>query len=294
MCQYVSVVATTKGPLDLYASPGLTSHGDARAGWKVTGGAEVEWTGEAHDSLLVRHEDADTAKTIRAMLMERFPTRRALIESITETRAADGSVFRYHNGSLVFTEKEAGPQFEAVNELIAKLPTFPWCKPAPDLDDELLKQLVAEHLWNLETFTKTPGVFDGVTLKVISSESDLAAARAAAWAAARDAASDAARDAARAAAWAAAWDAARAAAWDAASDAAWVAAWAAAWDAARAAAWDAASDAARDAARAAAHMVADIPNNPWAPLVEIMALGCIPIGVVGDEFVVWKPETKAL
>ena len=266
MCQYVSVVATTKGPLDLYASPGLTSHGDARAGWKVTGGAEVEWTGEAHDSLLVRHEDADTAKTIRAMLMERFPTRRALIESITETRAADGSVFRYHNGSLVFTEKEAGPQFEAVNELIAKLPTFPWCKPAPDLDDELLKQLVAEHLWNLETFTKTPGVFDGVSLKVISSESDLAAARAAA----------------------------RAAAWDAASDAAWVAAWAAAWDAARAAAWDAASDAARDAARAAAHMVADIPNNPWAPLVEIMALGCIPIGVVGDEFVVWKPETKAL
>jgi len=261
MCQYVSVVATTEGPLHLYASPGIDSHGDARAGWNVTGGAEVEWTGEAHDSLLVRHEDADTAKTIRAMLMERFPTRRALIESITETRAADGSVFRYHNGSLVFTEKEAGPQFEAVNELIAKLPTFPWCKPAPDLDDELLKQLVAEHLWNLETFTKTPGVFDGVSLKVISSESDLAAARAAA----------------RAAAWAAAW-----AAWDAASDAA--------RDAARDAAWDAAWDAARDAA----HMVADIPNNPWAPLVEIMALGCIPIGVVGDEFVVWSPETKAL
>jgi hypothetical protein len=25
-----------------------------------------------------------------------------------------------------------------------------------------------------------------------------------------------------------------------------------------------------------------------------MALGCIPIGVVGDEFVVWSPETKAL
>jgi hypothetical protein len=41
-------------------------------------------------------------------------------------------------------------------------------------------------------------------------------------------------------------------------------------------------------------MVADIPNNPWAPLVEIMALGCIPIGVIGDEFVVWSPETKAL
>lgn len=208
MCEYVSVVATTEGPLHLYASPGLTSHGDARAGWNIKGGAEVEWTGETHDSLLVRHEDDAMAKTIRALLIERFPKRSAMIASITEARGQDGAVVHYQNGSRCFTEQEAGPQFEALNELLAKLPTLPWCNPVVDLDDELLEQLVAEHLWELETFTKTPGIFDGVSLKLISPSSDLIA-----WAA--DAAWAAARDAAGAAAWAAAGDAARDAAWDA-------------------------------------------------------------------------------
>ena len=86
MCEFASVVATIDGPLQIYASPGIKSHGDARAGWKITGGAEVEWTDEGYDSLLVRHEDNATAKTIRALLMERFPKRAAMIASITEVR----------------------------------------------------------------------------------------------------------------------------------------------------------------------------------------------------------------
>ncbi len=279
MCEFASVVATTDGPLQIYASPGIKSHGDARAGWKITGGAEVEWTDEGYDSLLVRHEDNATAKTIRALLMERFPKRAAMIASITEVRGPGGKVEYYRNGVRCFGEQEAGPQFEALNELLAKLPTFPWCKPASDLEDEIIEQLVAQHLWELETFTKTLGIFDGVSLKIINSVPDLIAARDAAWAAAIDAAIDAARDAA----WAAAREAARAAA----RDAAWAAARDAAREAARAAAWAAARDAARDAV----HMIANIPHNPWAPLVEIMALGCIPIGVVGDEFIVWKPSS---
>ena len=269
MSEFASVVATTEGQLHLYAGPGINSHGDARAGWGIKGGAEVEWTGEQHDSLTVRYEDAAMAKTIRAMLVERFPTRQAMLAAITETRGVDGKIVRYQDGVRFFTEEEAGPQFEAVNELLRKLPTFPWCNPATEVEDEIIEKLVAQHLWELETtFTNTPGIFDGVSLKVISSVSDLAAARAAAWDAAWAAASNAAR--------AAAWDAAR----DAARAAARAAAWAAARDAARAAAWD------------AVHMIANIPHNPWAPLVEIMALGCIPIGVVGDEFVVWKPEQQ--
>ena len=184
MCEYVSVVATTEGPLNIYAAPGFTSHGDARAGWKIKGGAEVEWTGETHDSLLVRHEDDSTAKTIRALLCNRYSNRTAMIASITEARGSDGATVYYHNGQQLFSEQEAGPQFETLNELLGKLPTFPWCKPEADMEDELLEQLVAEHLCKLETFTKTPGIFDGVSLKVISSDTDLAAARAAAWAAA--------------------------------------------------------------------------------------------------------------
>jgi hypothetical protein len=58
MCEFVSVVATADGPLQLYAAPGLNSHGQARAGWNIKGGAEVEWTGENHDSLTVRYENA--------------------------------------------------------------------------------------------------------------------------------------------------------------------------------------------------------------------------------------------
>ena len=66
------------------------------------------------------------------------------------------------------------------------------------------------------------------------------------------------------------------------------------WDAARAAARAAAKDAAWDAARAAArdagHLVSALPHNPWAPLMEIWALGAVPIGIVGDEFVVYVPQ----
>jgi hypothetical protein len=34
-------------------------------------------------------------------------------------------------------------------------------------------------------------------------------------------------------------------------------------------------------------MVADLPNNPWEPLVEMWALGAVPAGVIDDEFVVY-------
>lgn len=33
------------------------------------------------------------------------------------------------------------------------------------------------------------------------------------------------------------------------------------------------------------------PENPWAPLVETMRLGCMPIGYVGTEFVIYAPGT---
>jgi len=100
MSEFASVIATTEGPLHLYASPGIDSHGDARAGWGIKGGAEVEWTGEQHDSLTVRYEDAAMARTIRAMLVERFPTRSKMLKSITETRGPGGIVQLYRAGKI--------------------------------------------------------------------------------------------------------------------------------------------------------------------------------------------------
>ena len=108
MCEYISVVATTEGPLNLYAAPGLNSHGDARAGWKITGGAEVEWVGESHDYLTVRHEDKKIAATIRQMLIDRYPNRSALLAEIIETRGigANGRQEFYRDGKL---HREDGP-----------------------------------------------------------------------------------------------------------------------------------------------------------------------------------------
>jgi hypothetical protein len=51
-------------------------------------------------------------------------------------------------------------------------------------------------------------------------------------------------------------------------------------------------DAAWDAAKDAAHMVSGLPRNPWAPLIELWALGCAPVGVIDDEFVVYVPAAK--
>ena len=84
MSERISLVATTDGPLWFYAAPGLGSHGDAREGWNIKGGAELEWTGEHHNSLTVRHEDADVASTIRAMVMAKYPDRTSFLGDVFE------------------------------------------------------------------------------------------------------------------------------------------------------------------------------------------------------------------
>ena len=259
MCEYVSVVATTKGPLQFYAAPGLNSHGDARAGWGMTkdSGAEVEWTGESYDYLSVRHEVPKTAKTIKQMIMDKFPNRSALLATITETRGLQGSVAFYKNGVRVFTLTDGGPNFQEVNDLLEKLPSFPWIKPNSQVFKEVLEQLVAGHLFNLGKHSANQNIFDGVTLKVIKTWEEYGAAR------------DAARGAARGAAYGAAYDAA--------------------CGAARGAAYDAACGAARGAARYAAYLISGLDNNPFASLIEIYALGCFPVGIVGEEFVVFIP-----
>ena len=110
MCEYISVIATSDGPLALYAAPGLSSHGDARVGWKITGGAEVEWTGKKHDSLTVRYADEAMARTIRAMIIERFSCRTDLIATIYETRGPGNYVCWYPRTLAEATKLLAGEQ----------------------------------------------------------------------------------------------------------------------------------------------------------------------------------------
>jgi hypothetical protein len=100
MCQYISFVASTEGALEIYAAPGLNSHGAARAGWGIKDGAECEWTGEGPESLAVRFEDKALRDTVRAMILEKYATRKELIHSITEMREADGTRYWYKEGKL--------------------------------------------------------------------------------------------------------------------------------------------------------------------------------------------------
>jgi hypothetical protein len=98
MCQFASFVASTEGSLEIYAAPGLNSHGEARAGWGIKDGAECEWTGEGPESLAVRFEDGKARAVVKALILEKYPNRTALIHSITETRGADGSREWYKDG----------------------------------------------------------------------------------------------------------------------------------------------------------------------------------------------------
>ena len=100
MCEYISFLATTEGSLEIYAAPGLKSHGAARAGWKIKGGAECEWTGEGPESLAIRFEDEAVRAVVKALILEKYPNRTALIHSITETRNANGERHWYKDGLL--------------------------------------------------------------------------------------------------------------------------------------------------------------------------------------------------
>jgi hypothetical protein len=321
MCEYISFLVDTEGKkLQIYAAPGMNSHGNARAGWNIKGMAEAEWTGGNYDSLTVRYEDEEVRLLTLQLIKDKYNNRTELINSITETRGPEGKAF-YHNGKRVFTKDDAGPNFAAVNELLEKLPTFPWLKPEKNLNTNILEQLVTEHLQCLGNYSTTD--FSGISLRVIKTIKEFNAARDAASNAARnaayntasnaacdaasDAASDAARNAARNAAYNTASDAARKETSNAARKEAYNAARNAAYNAARNeahntarkearkeaynAASNAAYNAAWNAARNAAYLVSGLPDNPFASLVDLMSMGCMPVGVVNDEFVVWVPET---
>ena len=100
MCEYVSFVASTEGSLEIYAAPDFDSHGAARAGWKIRDGAECEWTGEGPESLAIRFEDSKDRAVVKALILEKYPNRTALIHSITETRGTNGTRFWYKDGKL--------------------------------------------------------------------------------------------------------------------------------------------------------------------------------------------------
>ena len=165
-----------------------------------------------------------------------------------------------------------------VLDFIKSLSAYTWLKPNKDLDEGILERLVYEHLTELSAYGNKS--FEGVGVRIVRTKKEYYATY------------NAARNVAWNATWNAAWDAARDAASHAAYDAARDAAYYAAYNAARDATYNAASHAAYDATYNAAHLVSGLPHNPRTSLMEIWALGCAPVGVNNNEFVVYVPEAK--
>ena len=186
---------------------------------------------------------------------------------------------------------------QAVRESIVTWKTIRWLKPAKAVTDKTVSCLIAEWREALQPWSKKK-LASGVRIVHTADAADADAAA--------DAAADADADAAADAATAAVADAAVA---DAAADAATAAVADAAVadaDAAAAAAADADADAARRRwryyfrwyvrpyyvlRRDARWKIAGMPGvSPWAPLIELYKLGCMPIGYVKGKFVVYVPK----
>jgi hypothetical protein len=93
MCEYVSFLASDSGPtLQLYYSTGLNAHDNIREAYNIVQvGAECEWTGNSPDKLKVRHEDKDTAKLIKQMILDRYPNLKDMLQDIKSVRDMDGT-----------------------------------------------------------------------------------------------------------------------------------------------------------------------------------------------------------
>jgi hypothetical protein len=95
MCEYVSFLASDFGPtLQLYFSTGLTSHANIREAYNLCSvGAECEWTGNSPDNLVVRHQDKDTARLIKQMILDKYPTLKDMLQDIKTIRDKDGTAY---------------------------------------------------------------------------------------------------------------------------------------------------------------------------------------------------------
>jgi hypothetical protein len=122
---YLALLASTEGPLVFYGSPNLYDHASTREAWGIpTACAELGWDGgESHAYLFVRHQEPDTARTIKAMVIERFPDRSALVRSLGEVRTRAGV-------SLSFPFDDAAAAVFATDPTHLSFEHYPWPLPA--------------------------------------------------------------------------------------------------------------------------------------------------------------------
>jgi len=85
MCEFLSFLTNKEGRVWV---GDLHSHSGVAAGYGLKPGTyrEAEWTGEEEKHLTVRTEDGERENEYRAAILALYPTRAALLKSITEGR----------------------------------------------------------------------------------------------------------------------------------------------------------------------------------------------------------------
>ena len=108
MCEKYSFIVSDT-PFQIWWGKGVDSHSVVREMYPASrDGAEVEWTGDLEQDLVVRHTDPKMARMIKGLILDRYPTRADLLPLFSGWVYYDGDKFHYQNGEL---DCETGPAY---------------------------------------------------------------------------------------------------------------------------------------------------------------------------------------
>ena len=100
MCEKYSFIVSDT-PFQIWWGKGVDSHSVVREMYPASrGGAEVEWTGDLEQDLVVRHIDPKMARMLKGLILDRYPTRADLLPLFSGWVEYEGNKFHYRNGEL--------------------------------------------------------------------------------------------------------------------------------------------------------------------------------------------------
>ena len=108
MCEKYSFIVSDT-PFQIWWGKGVDSHSVVREMYPASrDGAEVEWTGDLEQDLVVRHIDPKMAKMIKGLVLAHYPTRADLLPLFSGWVEYEEDKYHYRNGELD-SEDGVGP-----------------------------------------------------------------------------------------------------------------------------------------------------------------------------------------
>ena len=108
MCEKYSFIVSDS-PFQIWWGYGVYSHSVVREMYPASrDGAEVEWTGDLEQDLVVRHIDPKMAKMIKGLVLAHYPTRADLLPLFSGWVEYEEDKYHYRNGELD-SEDGVGP-----------------------------------------------------------------------------------------------------------------------------------------------------------------------------------------